>query len=121
MDDELKQLIEDAAKLLGYRCQQHDYGHTVEFGIEVQPNIWKTFDPLNPERGDLMKVAEAAGLGIDFEYCRIYSATIADCTFSYTKGDYQSRALAILRAASAVWKARNLDDLSQSSEDLGGY
>lgn len=110
MTDELKSLIEDAAKLLGYKqfgtCSPTDgLRHHVDNGIGRYTDI---FNPLNPERGDLMKVAEAAGVSIRFGNSEV---TIAEedggyKTYKFTKGDYQFLALAILRAASAVLHSR---------------
>lgn len=51
MNCELKSLIEDAARLLGLD------------GWDM-----KHFNPLDPERGDLWKVAHAAKLRVDFFY-----------------------------------------------------
>lgn len=103
MNDELKQLIEDAAKLLGYK---HVAGNIYDAG-----NFVRVFNPLDPERGDLMKVAEAAELVIDMregENAVYWEDPYAEfpCREGFTKGDYQSLALAVLRAASAVLKAR---------------
>lgn len=103
MDDELKQLIEDAAKLCGYELIPNSDGEVL---VKVRPGACREFAPLDPERGDLMKVADAAGIDIEFSTGWILSRnTMASSRF--IKGDYQSLALAILRAASAVYKARN--------------
>ena len=117
MNDELKQLIEDAAKLLGYPSKglaskfiaQGVSKHAVIIGNARGGD--SVFDPLDTERGDLMKVAMAAELCIDgreHEYFVYYDNECASepAWFRYAKGDYQSLALAVLRAASAVWKAR---------------
>lgn len=105
MNDELKQLIEDAAKLLGY---WDDPEYNYQFGA------LHGFNPLDPERGDLMKVAMVAELAVDHQYCQVTGPLVEDgddhrlCSLEeFTKGDYQSLALAILRAASAVYRARN--------------
>ena len=67
MNTELKQLIEDAAKLLGLDGQTIN-GYTVfpMPGNRKSISI-KLFNPIDPERGDLRKVMEAAELVIDFE------------------------------------------------------
>ena len=104
MNDELKRLIEDAAKLLGYMpCVDPEDGYYSE-------DRWGLFhfNPLDPERGDLMKVAMAAGVSVRFGKSEV---TLAEAdggykVFAFTKGDHQSLALAILRAASAVYKSR---------------
>lgn len=105
MSDELKQLIEDAAKLLGLTYQTYINGKCYShLGTLI-------FNPLDPERGDLMKVAEAAELTIDYEFRVIALPVTGDVfdpdEYKFTKGDYHSLALAILRAASAVWKDKN--------------
>ena len=104
MNDELKQLIEAAAKLLGY----NDSYVLHEMVFNKFDNL--LFDPLDPERGDLMKVMEAAELCIDArenEYFVYYDEGVSEpAWFHYTKGDYQSLVYAVLRAASAVLKAR---------------
>jgi hypothetical protein len=99
MNTELKQLIEDAAKLLGYKGS-------------LSGNLWfdekgAEFRPCDPERGDLWKVAEAAGLLVDFKHNRVVLPREDDYyAYHFTKGDYQSLVLAVLRAVSAVLKAR---------------
>lgn len=92
MSEELKQLVADAAKLLQFQY--------------VEQRV--CFNPCDPERGDLMRVAEAAEVWIDFEFARVFysSDDPSDNSFGFTKGDYQSLALAILRAASAVLHSR---------------
>lgn len=108
MNDELKQLIEDAAKLLGINGFWSVNGISYYEGDDSSNRICY-FNPCDPERGDLMKVAEAAELEISFqtECVLFYGASNAnDLQHPFTKGDYQSLALAILRAASAVWKSR---------------
>ena len=102
MNTELKQLIEDAAKLLGY----NDSYVLHEMVFNKFDNL--LFDPLDPERGDLMKVAEAAELDVDFyfDYVATSNTDGTDGQYKFTKGDYQSLALAVLRAASAVLKAK---------------
>ena len=117
MNDELKQLVEDAAKLLGYPSKglaskfiaQGVSKHAVIIGNAHGGD--SVFDPLDPERGDLMKVAEAAELVIDMregENAVYWEDPYADfpCREAFTKGDYQSLAYAVLRAASAVLRAR---------------
>lgn len=89
MNDELKQLIQNAAKLLHFQY------------VEQRA----CFNPLDPERGDLMRVAEAAGLVVNFD-AGIVSGVLPLYFAPYKKGDHQSLALAVLRAASAVMKAR---------------
>lgn len=99
MDNELKSLIEDAAKLLGIEliwdgvCPPY---FQAEIGLVL-------FNPLDPERGDLWKVADAAELMISYKYSL---AEYERGVFHFTKGDYQSQAIAVLRAASAVLKTR---------------
>ncbi len=108
MNTEMKQLIEDAAKLLGYA--EVEWIENLA-GDEFFVIADTSFDPLDPERGDLMKVAEAAELVIDMregENAVYWEDPYAEfpCREGFTKGDYQSLALAVLRAASAVLKAR---------------
>lgn len=100
--DELKQLIEDAAKLLGLKTG-HWVGQMLSYYNAGVLNQY--FNPCNPERGDLMKVAEAAELRVDYS-CEEVSTGDKNYAFEFTKGDYNSLALAVLRAASAVLKAR---------------
>ena len=115
MNTELKQLIEDAAKLIGLEQVHHCY----DFDDDGEPSVeWLCLigkrngatiklNPLDPERGDLMKVMEAAELVIDFEHNRVVLPREEDyCAYHFTKGDYQSLVYAALRAASAVFKAR---------------
>lgn len=103
-DAEMRKLIEDAAKLLEIYYQDLSEAGCCNVLGEI------IFNPLDPERGDLMKVAEAAELVIDFEARQILHPSIRMNTIyeriHFTKGDYQSQALAVLRAASAVLKAR---------------
>lgn len=106
MNDELKSLIEDAAKLLG--C--HDVMSN-ERCVMVQwsPTMrgYTLFNPLDPERGDLWKVASAAKVVISY-----YDGWVRWVSGGkhgqehFLCDNYPSLALAILRAASAVWKAR---------------
>lgn len=101
MNDEMKSLIEDAAKLLeiNYQAIQGD-GCCNVLGEIV-------FNPTDPKRGDLMKVADAAELLIDLEDCAVcLPHRIGVQVWYFTKGDHQSLALAILRAASAVVRSR---------------
>lgn len=118
MNTELKQLIEDAAKLLGLKEDTRGGKDDPRLGLIVGtrkkfsgddyhyfPSIY--FNPCDPERGDLMKVMEAAELDVDFKHNRVVLPREEDyCAYHFTKGDYQSLALAVLRAASAVLKAR---------------
>jgi hypothetical protein len=118
MNDELKQLIEDAAKLLGLKEDTRGGKDDPRLGLIVGTKKKfsgddyhyfpsRYFNPLDPERGDLMKVAEAAELCIYFERNRVVLPLSEDYyAYHFTKGDYQSLALAVLRAASAVLKAR---------------
>lgn len=95
--DELKQLVEDAAKLFGLRFVETIAGDVFERadGSRVK------FNPCDPERGDLMKVVEAVDLVVG------NGAVYSDfATKYYTKGNHASLVLAILRAASAVYKSR---------------
>lgn len=96
MNEELKSLIEDAAKLLGI-------GFNPENDIEY---LLCHFNPRDPKRGDLMKVAEAAELIVDFEFYTVTLPVKFSEEFDWIRGDYQSLAIAILRAASAVYKSR---------------
>lgn len=103
MSTELKQLIEDAAKLLGIR----DYNWLGDGSFWVGPyDGGFEFNPLDPNRGDLMKVAEAAELEINYADCTVWEYPTISPPNRFTKGDYQSQAIAVLRAASAVLKAR---------------
>ena len=100
MNDELKSLVADAAKLLGLEliwdgvCPPY---FQTEIGLIM-------FNPLDPERGDLMKVAMAAKLIVGG--CLVSAEDFHSIKYSYPRGDYDSLALAVLRAASAVLKAR---------------
>ena len=99
---ELKQLIEDAAKLLG----AHDVISNERFVMVQWSKVMRgyvIFNPCDPERGDLMKVADAAELDVDFDSGAVF---IPGKYFGFTKGDHESLALAILRAASAVLHSR---------------
>ena len=100
MNDELKQLIKDAAKLLFGEVE--DRG-TTDKPIFVTPNGF--FNPCDPERGDLMKVAMALHLNLRLDGGWLIGPDI-DVGFPFEQGDYQSLALAILRAASAVLNSR---------------
>lgn len=107
MTPELKQLIEDAAKLLGLTVKKSKF---LDF-VFLQDGQWVLFNPLDPERGDLMKVADAAKLCIDGRENEYFVYYDDECIhepawFRYEKDDHDSLALAILRAASAVLKAR---------------
>lgn len=101
MNTELKKLVEDAAKLLGIDKQ---------FSNKFNWLARSGFNPLDPERGDLMKVAEAAELCIDFEFSIVVLPKAGELFYEdeieFTKGDYQSLVYAVLRAASVVLKAR---------------
>jgi hypothetical protein len=102
--DELKQLIDDAAKLLGIKIEWEHGKYARVIGEKCY------FEPQNPERGDLMKVADAAELMLDYRNCAVSVFIASDRDFwDYTKGDYQSLVLAVLRAASATWKARGTE------------
>lgn len=106
MTDELKQLIEDAAKLLGLTPIT-----LLLSGVVLCSDgsiVGVKFDPFDQQRGDLMKVAEAAELDVDFyfDYVATGATDGTDGQYKFTKGDYQSLALAVLRAASAVYKSR---------------
>lgn len=96
MNEELKQLIEGAAKLCGVPLYKEYYGNDGRTYL-------KYFNPCDPERGDLLKLMEAAKLWVNFNSGVITS----DVGIEYAKPhDHQSLVLAILRAASAVYKAR---------------
>lgn len=102
-DAELRKLIEDAAKLT--------FGEVTNVGTNDKP-IYITpagrFNPLDPERGDLRKVAEAAKMVISYYDGWVRYVTVHKFGQEhFLVGDYQSLALAVLRAASMVWKARN--------------
>lgn len=100
MTPEQKQLIEDAAKLLGLEPTIN-----VHTGKKSLP---QNFDPLDPERGDLMKVAMAARLDIEFQSGQVWAFIKSGQPdyFDFVWDDHQSLALAILRAASAVLHSR---------------
>ena len=108
MNTELKQLIEDAAKLLGEPVVAWAGSTPVAARIVGEETHLFGFNPLDPERGDLMKVEEAAELDVDFyfDYVATSNTDGTDGQYKFTKGDYQSLALAVLRAASAVLKSR---------------
>lgn len=119
MTDELKSLIEDAAKLLGLPegewFDNYDADHVCCQSFVVGDTL---FDPLDPERGDLMKVARAGWMTIRHENGTIDAPIFNSSGFFkhlyndyFDTDDYQSLALAILRAASAVYRARNESDL----------
>ncbi|MGK3946088.1 hypothetical protein ABK046_48035, partial [Streptomyces caeruleatus] len=68
---EMKQLIEDAAKLLDIALEWIN-------GLPYRKTghgTLRDFNPCNPERGDLMKVAEAAELDIDFDAEAVFLPT----------------------------------------------
>ena len=125
MNDEIKQLIEDAAKLLGYPSK----GLASKFiaqGVSKRAVIIgnarggdSVFDPLDPSRGDLMKVAEAAELVIGRGRVATSWYLPAAHQFGYLERDYQSLALAVLRAASAVLKARGRMMKQEAIEPVG--
>ena len=113
MNDEIKQLIEDAAKLLGYPSKglaskfiaQGVSKHAVIIGNSAGGD--SVLDPLDPERGDLMKVAREGDFCINHTegYVRwVWGRKYGRETFMLD--NYQSLALAVLLAASAVLKAR---------------
>lgn len=105
MNDELKQLIEDAAKLLGLEGTGVEYAGGICIGFRKQERTF--FNPLNPERGDLWKVAEAAKVVIS--YYDGWVRYVTDRKYGqehFLIGNHQSLALAILRAASAVLHSR---------------
>lgn len=103
MNEETKQLIEDAAKLLGLKTGQWVAGMLTYYNAGI---LNQYFNPLNPERGDLMKVAMAAELMIEFKDLCVYLPQYVENQIWYFDETYQSLALAILRAASAVYRAR---------------
>ena len=102
LNDEPKRLVEDAAKLLGLTPDVHQSNGAL---LCIGERETVMFNPLDPERGDLMKVAEAAELDVDFTLREVepYSSARRQ---PFTKGDHQSLTLAILRAASAVLHSR---------------
>lgn len=100
--DEIKSLIEDAAKLLGIH-----YVEVADWWYDENGNSWGPFFlPLDPERGDLMKVAEAAELIINYNTGEVVTPDETQEWGHFTKGDHESLSLAVLRAASAVLKSR---------------
>ena len=107
MNTEIKQPIEDAAKLLGYDTSEFKWDYHIAYIRRLNSN-WILFDPLDPERGDLMKVADAAELEIRFNLLSVvfYGPAGLQVMIPFEKGDYQSLAEAVLRAASAVLKSR---------------
>lgn len=111
MNTEIKQLIEDAALILSIEDFQHRYDILKDDYewlclIGKSNGVVVAFNPLDPERGDLMKVAEAAELEINYADCTVWEYATPLPPNRFTKGDYQSLAEAVLRAASAVLKAR---------------
>lgn len=111
MTDELKSLIEDSAKLLGLKTGQWVAGMLTYYNAGI---LNQYFNPLNPERGDLMKVARAGWMTIRHENGTIDAPIFNSSGFFkhlyndyFDTDDYQSLALAILRAASAVYRARS--------------
>lgn len=102
MNNEMKQLVEDAAKLLGLEVV--DWRGNTPVAADNQ-GLLTGFNPLDPERGDLMKVAEAArlvfGRGLVLD-----KYTFPDVQVEYKEGDHQSKVLAILRAASSVLRSK---------------
>ncbi len=102
MTKEMRQLIENAAKLLGLEliwdgvCPPY---FQTEIGLIM-------FNPLDPERGDLMKLAMAAGLSVEFDLGLVFGNTGKPDSFAFTKDDHQSLAIAVLRAVSAVLRSR---------------
>lgn len=105
MNTEIKQPIEDAAKLLGLEVV--DWRGSTPVAVDNQ-GLLHGFNPLDPERGDLMKVADAAELEIRFNLLSVvfYGPAGLQVMIPFEKGDYQSLAEAVLRAASSVLKAR---------------
>lgn len=114
MNTEIKQLIEDAALILSIEDFQHRYDILKDDYewlclIGKSNGVVVAFNPLDPERGDLMKVAEAAELDIDFDEAEVFLPIRLPSShegFEFRRSNYQSLALAVLRAASAVLKAR---------------
>ena len=111
MNEELESLIDDAAKLLGLEGTGVEYAGGICIGFRKQERTF--FNPLDPERGDLMKVARAGWMTIRHENGTIDAPIFNSSGFFkhlyndyFDTDDYQSLALAILRAASAVLKAR---------------
>ena len=111
MTDELKSLIEDAAKLLGKEFMWA--GDKFLILLNAHDRYFGPWNPLDPERGDLMKVARAGWMTIRHENGTIDAPIFNSSGFFkhlyndyFDTDDYQSLALAILRAASAVLKAR---------------
>ena len=66
------------------------------------------FNPLAPDSGDLMKVAMTARCSIRFGKAEVTLAELDGgyVCFPFVKGDHESLAIAILRAASAVLHSR---------------
>ena len=112
MTDELKSLIEDAAQLLDLPEGEWIEDSADETEVFIVGN--SLFDPYDPERGDLMKVARAGWMTIRHENGTIDAPIFNSSGFFkhlyndyFDTDDYQSLALAILRAASAVYRARS--------------
>ena len=105
MTTEQKQLVEDAARLLGLEVV--DWRGSTPVATDNQ-GLLSGFNPYDPERGDLMKVAEAARLDIEFQSGQVWAFIKSGQPdyFDFVWDDHQSLALAILRAASAVYKSR---------------
>ena len=105
MNDELKQLIEDVARLLGLTPDVHQANGAL---LCIGERETVMFNPLDPERGDLMKVAMAARLDIEFQSGQVWAFIKSGQPdyFDFVWDDHQSLALAILRAASAVLHSR---------------
>lgn len=115
MTTEQKQLVEDAARLLGLEVV--DWRGSTPVATDNQ-GLLSGFNPYDPERGDLMKVARAGWITIRHENGTIDAPIFNSSGFFkhlyndyFDTDDYQSLALAILRAASAVYRARNENDL----------
>ena len=104
MNDEMKRLVDDAAKLLGLTPITLLMSGAVL--CSDGSSVGVKFNPLDPERGDLMRVAMAAELVISFSLGRVIPNNYRIPEESFTKGDHDSLAIAVLRAASAVLKAR---------------
>lgn len=107
MNAELKHLVEDAAKLLGINGFWSVNGISYYEGDDTSKPI-RYFNPLDPERGDLMKVAMAARLDIEFQSGQVWAFIKIGQPdyFDFVWDDHQSLALAVLRAASDVYKSR---------------
>lgn len=119
MTTEQKQLVEDAARLLGFPSKGPASKYIVQ-GVSATAIVIgnaqggdSVFDPYDPERGDLMRVERAGWMTICHENGMV-SAPLYNSNgfFEHTHNelfdtdDYQSLANAVLRAASAVLKAR---------------